>query len=140
MTLSVESPSEVVVTRQVRGQALVAKVMDATIAELARVGYESISIEQVAVVAGVNKTTLYRRWATRRELVRAALSQPLIALTIALFIVASLYHMRLGMQIIIEDYIHAEGMKLALLILNTFFAIAVGVATGFSLLKLAFGG
>lgn len=72
MTVMDESAPQV---RQVRGQALVAKVMDATIAELARVGYENLSIEQVAEVAGVNKTTLYRRWATRRELVRAALSQ-----------------------------------------------------------------
>ena len=58
-----------------RGKALVAKVLTATIAELARVGYENLAIEQVAEVAGVNKTTIYRRWATRRELTQAALAQ-----------------------------------------------------------------
>ncbi|PSJ52609.1 succinate dehydrogenase, hydrophobic membrane anchor protein [Kumtagia ephedrae] len=72
--------------------------------------------------------------------VRASLSQPLVALAAAAFIVASLDHMRLGMQIIIEDYVHGEGSKLALLILNTFFSFAVGIASLFALLKLAFGG
>lgn len=63
--------------RQVRGRALERKVMAATYAELARVGYDKLSFEQVAEVAGVNRTTLYRRWATRRELVQAALADDL---------------------------------------------------------------
>jgi AcrR family transcriptional regulator len=45
----------------------------ATIEELARIGYGALSIEGVANRAGVNKTTVYRRWATKAELVRAAL-------------------------------------------------------------------
>jgi succinate dehydrogenase / fumarate reductase membrane anchor subunit len=47
--------------------------------------------------------------------------------------------MRLGMQVIIEDYVHS-GAKLVLIMLNTFFAIAVGGACAFALIKLAFGG
>lgn len=74
------------------------------------------------------------------EDVRASLSQPLVMLAVALFLMTALDHMRLGMQIIIEDYVHGEGSKLALLILNTFFTIAVGVVSIFALLKLAFGG
>ena len=72
--------------------------------------------------------------------VRASLGQPLVALAVGLFMVIALIHMRLGMQIIIEDYIHTEGSKLALLILNTFFVAAIGAASVFAILKIAFGG
>jgi succinate dehydrogenase / fumarate reductase membrane anchor subunit len=47
--------------------------------------------------------------------------------------------MWLGMQVIIEDYVQAELPKLMLLILNTFFCVAAGFASVFSILKLSFG-
>ena len=72
--------------------------------------------------------------------VRASLSEPLVALAVALFLIVALDHMRLGMQIIIEDYAHGEGGKLVLLILNTFFTVAIGIASIFAILKLTFGG
>jgi succinate dehydrogenase / fumarate reductase membrane anchor subunit len=72
--------------------------------------------------------------------VRAAFANPFVTLMFALMLFSALYHMRLGMQVIIEDYIHGEGVKLVLLALNTFFAIAVGAGCAWALIKLALGG
>lgn len=74
------------------------------------------------------------------ETVRAAFANPFVALIFALMIFSALYHMRLGMQVIIEDYIHGEGLKVTLLMLNTFFVIALGASCAYALIKLAFGG
>ncbi len=60
--------------KQVRGKLLVARVMAATIAELARTGMDGLSIEDVAARADVNKTSIYRRWPTPQVLAREALA------------------------------------------------------------------
>jgi succinate dehydrogenase / fumarate reductase membrane anchor subunit len=67
------------------------------------------------------------------------LGSSFVAITMLLFIVTTAYHMWLGMQVIIEDYVHDENWKFALLMSNTFFSIAVGTAAVFAILKLSFG-
>ena len=82
----------------------------------------------VATVAGADYATM-----------RALLRNPFIGLGLLLLIGSGVIHMRLGMQTIIEDYVHGEGAKLSALALNTFFAILIGVASVFAVLKLSFG-
>lgn len=65
-------------------------------------------------------------------------AQPLNAILLILTLSAALYHMRLGMQVVIEDYIAKSGTRQALLILNTFAVIALAAATILSVLKIWF--
>lgn len=70
---------------------------------------------------------------------RETVAQPHIALGLLLLVMSVTIHMRLGMQTIIEDYVHTEGTKIILLMLNTFFAIAIATLAVFAVLKISFG-
>ena len=65
----------------------------------------------------------------------AWLAQPWNAILMILTLGAAFYHMRLGMQVVIEDYIQKAGMKQGLLILNTFVCVGLFTATALSVLK-----
>ena len=68
------------------------------------------------------------------------LGQPIVAILMLLMITVAFYHLKLGLQVVIEDYLHSEGVKLTALVLNTFGCLAVGIAAAFAVLKIAFGG
>jgi len=67
------------------------------------------------------------------------LGSPLVAIVMLLFIINSAYHMWIGMQEIILDYVHDEKWKLMSLMANTFFVIVVTFASVYAILKLSFG-
>jgi succinate dehydrogenase / fumarate reductase membrane anchor subunit len=67
------------------------------------------------------------------------LGSPLIAIVLLLFITASAWHMKIGMQVVIEDYVHQETLKLVSIMANNFFSIAVALASIYAILKLSSG-
>lgn len=69
-----------------------------------------------------------------------AFRSPFVAIPVLLFVVASAVHMRLGMQVIIEDYLHHKATKIIALLMNTFLAIGAGAVAVLSILKLSLGG
>lgn len=89
----------------------------------------------LVVLLGIVVTLVGRSHAT----VLATLSKPLISVLLVAAIISVAIHMRLGMQIIIEDYVHSEFRKVVLLMLNTFFAWGVGLSCIFAVLKISFG-
>ncbi len=68
------------------------------------------------------------------------MGSPLVAVLMLLVIISATIHMRLGMQIVIEDYVSNEGAKIVALLANTFFTILIAAASIFAILKMSFGG
>ena len=69
----------------------------------------------------------------------AIVSHPLVALLLILAVISVTNHMRLGMQLPIEDYVHDKGWKLAALIANNFYTVVIAVACLWAILKISFG-
>jgi len=67
------------------------------------------------------------------------IASPAGAVPMILFLIAGLWHGKLGLQVVIEDYVHAEGLKVALLMLLGLTTVALGVAGVFAVCKISFG-
>ena len=72
--------------------------------------------------------------------VRAWIGSPFVMVLLILTIVVGLHHGQLGLQVVIEDYIHGEGRKLALILLVRFVAVLSGLAAIVAILRIGFGG
>jgi len=110
----------------------------------ARAGTQTFWHQRITSVAGVPLTIAFiaiviallgRNHAYTQQI----LGSPLVAIVMILFIATTAYHMWIGMQEIIIDYVHDDAPKFAALLANSFFCIVVGVACAFAILKLAFG-
>ncbi len=109
----------------------------------ARAGTEHFWRQRLTAVANVPLTIVFvvivvGLLGRNHAAVVQILGSPLIAIVMLLVITSVCIHMRIGMQVIIEDYVHDEGVKLVLLMSNTFFAAAVGLASAFAILMLSF--
>ena len=107
----------------------------------AKSGVEHFWRQRVTAVALV-PLTIWFTWSVARyagaphEQVVAFLANPFNAAAMLLFLIAGLYHMALGLQVVVEDYIKGEGMKLALLLLTKFAAFAVGTICVIAVLRI----
>ncbi len=71
--------------------------------------------------------------------VKAYLASPVVAVLMLALVLSAAIHMRIGLKEIIEDYLHGEGAKVAAILLATFFAIGVGLASVLAIVKISLG-
>ena len=71
---------------------------------------------------------------------RAWIGSPLVMVLLILTITVGLHHGQLGLQVVIEDYVHGDGKKLALIVGVRFIAVIFGLAATVAILRIGFGG
>jgi len=110
----------------------------------ARSGTQHFWHQRVTSVAGIALTIAFivvviallgRNHAYAKQI----LGSPLVALVMVLFVINTVYHMCLGMQEIIVDYVHDDLLKLLGLMANAFYGFVVALACIYAVLKMSFG-
>ena len=110
----------------------------------ARSGTRHFVFQRVTAIANIPLTIfliifIVSHLGADRASVVTSVKNPFVAITLTLALLSISWHMRLGMQVIIEDYVHGRAFKLVLLLLNTFFPVVIAVAALFAILKMSFG-
>jgi succinate dehydrogenase / fumarate reductase membrane anchor subunit len=110
----------------------------------AKTGTEEFWLQRVTAIAGIPLTLaglflVISLTGRSYPAVKQILGSPLVAVLMMLFVISNVVHMKIGVQVVIEDYVHDHRQKLTLVILNNFFAWAVGLACIFAVLKISFG-
>lgn len=110
----------------------------------AKTGTEHWWHQRVTAIAGIPLVIFLigfifvHRGASRAEIV-ASMQNPIVAILMGLTVFNLVWHMRMGLQVVIEDYVHTDHTKYLLLLLNTFFSVVMAVAAIYAILKMSFG-
>jgi succinate dehydrogenase / fumarate reductase membrane anchor subunit len=110
----------------------------------ARSGTEHFWLQRVTAIANIPLTVaaiviIIMLLGRNQPAVAQILGSPTVAIIMLLFVASIMTHMRIGMQVIIEDYVHDDIAKLGLIIANNFFVAVVGLTAVYGILKLSFG-
>jgi succinate dehydrogenase / fumarate reductase membrane anchor subunit len=62
-----------------------------------------------------------------------------VALALLALIISAAIHMRIGLKEIIEDYVHGEGARVAAILLATFYAVGIALASVYAIVKIGLG-
>jgi succinate dehydrogenase / fumarate reductase membrane anchor subunit len=85
-------------------------------------------------------STLLRMPTFQYEFIVAWIAVPLNAVLLLLLTGTLVYHSQLGVQVVVEDYVHHHGLKIATMLLLTFAHVVVAALALFAVLRIAFGG
>lgn len=108
----------------------------------AKKGTEHFWLQRVTAIANIPLTvflvaTLVVHAGADYQTMRAFLAQPIVSIVFLLLIASAVWHMRLGLQVVIEDYVSSEGRKLLAIMANNFASIIVAVTCALAVLRIA---